>query len=75
MPFCLITLTDVVICKLVMGFFHYPGHLFKKRARGVIITPTSNGVIMVRRMSRRRCFRSHHLVVSVFVDMLGIRTG
>lgn len=39
------------------------------------MTPTSKEVMIVRRMSRRRCFRSHQLVVSVFVDVIGMRTG
>lgn len=74
-PFCMMTIVDLVMCNVLIGFFHYPVHLFKRRARGIIMTPTSNGVMIIRRIRRGRCFRSHHVVMSVFVDLIGMRTG
>ncbi len=74
-PFCMSSAVYTVLCLVMIGFFHYPVEQFRKSARGVIMTPTSNGVMIVRRISRGRCFRSHELVMSVFVDLMGMRTG
>lgn len=73
--FCSITFISAMLFLLMLGFFHDPFHQFPCSSRNLIVTPTSNAVITVRRIVRGRVLRGGYLRVSVFVSVFGMRTG